>query len=102
MRSIQYVAAFILLPSWCWGVPGDLNADGIVDFDDFFLFADNFGKMGPPDTAIDTVYVERSATQDRLPEQPTWARAQQIVRPAVYWIGYTAKPTESRSMRSRL
>jgi hypothetical protein len=42
------------------GVLGDLNRDGVVDFDDFFLFADNFGKLGPPevDVVYDTLTVE--------------------------------------------
>jgi hypothetical protein len=30
-------------------VTGDLNLDGAVDFDDFFILADNFGKSGPPE-----------------------------------------------------
>ena len=25
-------------------LPGDFDADGLVTFDDFFLFADNFGR----------------------------------------------------------
>jgi len=29
------------------GIPGDFNADGGVDFDDFFMFADSFGKKAP-------------------------------------------------------
>jgi len=44
----------------CWAVPGDLDRDGDVDFDDFFMFADNFGKTGSPETetVYDTVTVE--------------------------------------------
>jgi len=38
--------------------------DGRVDFDDFFLFVDNFGKTGPPDTlrvvVLDTLVVEQT------------------------------------------
>lgn len=48
--------------------PGDLDLDGDVDFDDFFIFAANFGKKGPRPTGgagtgvqtvtvHDTVYV---------------------------------------------
>ena len=37
-------------------VNGDLDRDGDVDFDDFFIFADNFGLTGSPDDA-DTVVV---------------------------------------------
>jgi len=37
-------------------VTGDVNLDGKVDFQDFFLLADNFGAEGPPDTLRVTVY----------------------------------------------
>ena len=30
-------------------ITGDLNLDGVVDFDDFFIFADNFGAEGAPE-----------------------------------------------------
>ena len=40
---------------------GDLNQDGIVGFDDFFLFADQFGHTGDPNVA-DTVVVIRTDT----------------------------------------
>ena len=42
-------------------VPGDLNRDGVVDFDDFYIFADNFGKTGPPEPP-DTVVVRTTDT----------------------------------------
>ena len=29
-----------------WSITGDLDRDGDVDLDDFFLFSDNFGKTG--------------------------------------------------------
>jgi hypothetical protein len=32
-------------------ITGDLNLDGVVDFDDFFIFTDNFGKSGSPSSA---------------------------------------------------
>lgn len=42
---------------------------GKVDFADFFLFADNFGKTGPPDTVrVDTVYL--NAPRATLPPIP--------------------------------
>ena len=28
-------------------LPGDLNDDGVIDFDDFFIFADDFGSSAP-------------------------------------------------------
>jgi len=54
---------FLLLTATAvWAIPGDLNLDGVVDFEDFFLFADNFGKEGPPDTlrvvVTDTIFVQ--------------------------------------------
>jgi len=48
MNSWLYLLMAIAVPAWC--IPGDLDLDGDVDFDDFFFFADNFGKTGPPDT----------------------------------------------------
>jgi len=39
-----------------YAIPGDLDLDGDVDFDDFFAFADNFGMTGPPDTLRVTVF----------------------------------------------
>jgi Leucine-rich repeat (LRR) protein len=50
----------------------DLNRDGVVDFDDFFLFADQFGLTGEPDapdTVVvvvrDTVYIDPADTLSR-------------------------------------
>ena len=50
-------------------VIGDLDRDGDVDFDDFFILADNFGKTGNPDdpdtiTIVlrDTVFVASDTT----------------------------------------
>ena len=50
----------------------DLNRDGVVDFDDFFLFADQFGLTGvpdSPDTVVvvvrDTVYIDPADTLSR-------------------------------------
>lgn len=37
-------------------VTGDLNRDGIVNFDDFFIFADNFNRTGSPED-VDTIVV---------------------------------------------
>ena len=49
MRSGTQAVLFVLLitTSQAHGVLGDLNRDGAVDFDDFFIFADNFGESGP-------------------------------------------------------
>ena len=50
----------LLIPIYAGAILGDLNRDGQVDFGDFFLFADQFGKKGapdPPDTVV-TVRVD--------------------------------------------
>lgn len=39
----------------------DLNKDGTVDFDDFFLFTDQFGQSGDPDVS-DTIRVTQTDT----------------------------------------
>jgi len=43
-------------------VPGDINRDGVVNLDDFYILAENFGKKGPPDAPwvgmFDTLYIE--------------------------------------------
>jgi hypothetical protein len=50
MRTIKWVFVILLLViSPLHAVTGDLDRDGDVDFDDFFVFADNFGKTGPID-----------------------------------------------------
>ena len=44
-RLLGLLMVFVLYtPSW--SITGDLDRDGDVDFDDFFLFVDNFGKTG--------------------------------------------------------
>jgi hypothetical protein len=63
-RTLALVASLFLSAVPTLAIPGDLNLDGRVDFDNFFLFADNFGQIGPPDTLrvemIDTLIVELS------------------------------------------
>ena len=39
-------------------IPGDIDRDGDVDLDDFFLLGDNFGKEGPVEAIMDTITVE--------------------------------------------
>ncbi len=39
-------------------IPGDLNLDGMVDFNDFFIFAQNFGKKGSKPTDPKTVAIQ--------------------------------------------
>ena len=66
------------LPSKTEAVPGDINLDGVVDFDDFFLLADHFGESGIPEdlpdtvlvTVLDTVIVTRIESVDGLNVSP--------------------------------
>jgi hypothetical protein len=50
------VGSCMLMPCVAEAVLGDINRDGVVGFDDFFILSDNFGKRGSPEQ-IDTVYV---------------------------------------------
>ena len=54
MKRWLIALLFISVPSYA--ILGDLNRDGRVDFADFFIFADNFGKEGPPEP-VDTLSV---------------------------------------------
>ena len=53
MLSVVLMAGY---PRSAESLPGDLDRDGDVDFTDFFIFSDNFGKTGAPDLP-DTVFV---------------------------------------------
>ena len=58
-------------------IPGDLDFDGDVDFADFLIFTENFGKTGPVPTSSsgqptepivtvhDTIYIESGVTPQR-------------------------------------
>ena len=80
MTKLRWIALFIWVSQApATAVPGDINRDGKVDFADFFILAENFGKTGPPETDCepiggdeeptvqDSVYVEQ-ATNDSLNE----------------------------------
>ncbi len=47
-------------------IPGDLNMDGAVNFDDFFLFAQNFGKNGPVPTGEVKIGVQTVTVRDTV------------------------------------
>ena len=51
MHLFSIAVAIASLAMAAHAVTGDLNLDGAVDFDDFFILADNFGKSGPPEEA---------------------------------------------------
>lgn len=70
---------------------GDLNGDGIVNFDDYFLFADYFGQRGTPEAAAKAA----QTTPERPPEHTTWTSVIAEIEKATYWLGYTAKPRGS-------
>jgi Leucine-rich repeat (LRR) protein len=62
MRPSLAIGALCLLSALPGdALSGDLNRDGVVDFDDFFLFGDQFGQSGDPDVS-DTVVVVRTDT----------------------------------------
>jgi hypothetical protein len=52
-----------------FAITGDLNKDGTVNFDNFFLFSDNFGKSGPleddcsTETLLPPIALSGSGTQ---------------------------------------
>ena len=168
-NKILLLVAVISTP--VYAILGDLNEDGRVDFQDFFIFSDNFGKSGPvdssiPDTVVvtvrdtleqiiirettvrDTVELIREVTindtlfsiqtdtlfltevdtlilvqevtvhdtivqtivetivdsiivpiplesSDELPpELGSWSEVVNLIRPSLYWIGYTARPQD--------
>lgn len=47
MKKAVLSLGILMVVSTAFGITGDLDVDGDVDFDDFFLFSDNFGKSGP-------------------------------------------------------
>ncbi|MDA0336990.1 MAG: leucine-rich repeat domain-containing protein [bacterium] len=61
-RVLVWAFALLLLPVLpATALSADLNKDGVVDFDDFFAFGDQFGRQGDPDVS-DTVVVIRLDT----------------------------------------
>jgi hypothetical protein len=46
LRMLTYLAVLTAFTPSVNALTGDLDLDGDVDFDDFFLLADNFGKKG--------------------------------------------------------
>ena len=68
---IPGIGLLLLITQPAFGVLGDLNRDGVVNFEDFFLFADQFGKKGPPEPEVpDTVKVveEKIVVEERVVE----------------------------------
>ena len=60
MRRTLLLAFVLLLPALpALALSADINRDGVVDFDDFFLFGDQFGQSGDPDLADTIVVVVR-------------------------------------------
>ena len=44
---MRMLPLLLLISGPVFAAPGDFNRDGRVDFDDFFLFADDFGSSEP-------------------------------------------------------
>ena len=59
-------------------VVGDLNADGKVDLQDFFILADNFGREGAPEVARTRTHQATMAARDQY-----WTRL--ATRPPSLW-----------------
>ena len=87
-------ALFCLLVSASpgWALVGDLNGDGVVNFDDYFLFADHFGQQGEPQAAAAKAV---HTTPTRPSPHTTWTSVVDEIEKATYWLGYTAKPRGS-------
>ena len=75
----RFVGLFFVAPSLARGVPGDLKLHGVVNFSDFFIVADNFGKSGPAE--LDTIYVERSFSS--VASNRPLMRLYAVIRPAL-------------------
>ncbi|MFP6642552.1 MAG: leucine-rich repeat domain-containing protein [Candidatus Latescibacterota bacterium] len=80
MRTLLPLFAILLyLVPEADALSSDLNRDGVVDFNDFFLFADEFGLTGEPDadTVVvvlrDTVYIDPADTVTRSGTPITFA-----------------------------
>lgn len=80
MRTLLPLFAILLyLVPEADALSSDLNRDGVVDFDDFFLFADEFGLTGEPDadTVVvvlrDTVFIDPADTVTRSGTPITFA-----------------------------
>lgn len=76
--------------------PADLNGSGVVDFADFIIFAQNFGKTGAPfdPSARDTVFLHQVIrdtiivhTDVERPEETDWQTIFTKERRNVYWLG---------------
>lgn len=106
----RWIAAALLLTVGILpakAVVGDLNLDGQVDFNDFFILADNFGKKGPVDTlrvaVFDTVVVyDTVAVVDPAPSRYTPARQVQIVSAVNPLAGMRVDTVEHLSKEFRL
>ena len=101
MRVIASLPVVLLLVGLAYGIPGDLDLDGDVDFDDFFAFGDQFGKTGPPETlrvvvadtvlrdslvvVLDTLTVQDTVTQ---------VRYDTLVIVDTAWVEFVAPPAD--------
>ena len=58
--NFTIILLILLMSHDSYGITGDLDRDGDVDFDDFFIFADNFGRTGSPEELVyrDTVIIQ--------------------------------------------
>jgi ankyrin repeat protein len=64
LRLIISILFVLVAVDSATAVPGDLNRDGKVDFEDFFILADNFGKTGSPESCGDTTFSTLDARRE--------------------------------------
>ena len=70
LHILTYLGVLAVFTPSVDALTGDLDLDGDVDFDDFFIFADQFGKEGPVTHAgVDTVFVTQRDTLERIIER---------------------------------
>jgi len=73
-----------------YAVTGDLNEDGVVDFNDFFIFSDNFGKEGPP-ILPDTIVVAITDTVVQVVRDTTVVIIEDILAVTIVDTLYVAR-----------
>ena len=90
VRFVLFCLLVLAVPGWAQ--VGDLNGDGVVNFDDYFIFADNFGQRNDLQAAAAKAV---HTTPTRPDSHATWASVVDEIEKATYWLGYTAKPRGS-------
>ncbi len=89
-RLVLLSICSVVLSGPTHAITGDLNRDGIVDYFDLFIFADNFNRTGPPGDA-DTLYVTVRDTvtivHPIVGEYETWPDVYEVLDMSAPWEG---------------